>query len=46
MIVHKTWSRMANDPTHTSGKRRKYREGWFLFGVLPLYVRNDNNCAG
>lgn len=38
MIVHTIWKTEYKDflkrVTHT-----KYREGWFLLGVFPLYVR-------
>lgn len=41
MIVHKFWK----------AKRKRYghvidswlREGWFLFGVIPLYIRDREN---
>lgn len=33
MIVHKMW-------TATKGRDYWRREGWFLFGVVPLFIRD------
>ena len=33
MIVHKSW-------VAPGIARRRWREGWFLLGFLPLYVRD------
>ena len=33
MIVYKTWSE------RTRKGLRLFCEGWFLFGLLPLYIR-------
>jgi hypothetical protein len=35
MIVKKTWH------AHTSGGGSQWiKEGWFLFGFIPLYIRD------
>lgn len=35
MIIHKTWLQ-----TKHGGRLEWQREGWYLFGFLPLYVRD------
>lgn len=32
MIVRKTWKNSA-------GNLKQYKTGWFLFGILPLYIK-------
>lgn len=41
MIVHKMWKTTVYNGTTLTGKR--YWEGWFLFGILPLYIQNTKN---
>ena len=31
MIIYRQWQKR--------GRKRKYCEGWFLFGIIPLYIR-------
>jgi hypothetical protein len=45
MIVHKTW--IAANKFYGRGLKRRdnagkqwQREGWYLFGLIPLYVRD------
>jgi len=33
MIIHKKWKQYA-----TYGQLKYYCEGWFLFGLIPLFV--------
>ena len=42
MIVHKFWKATRKWP---SGQVRDQwlREGWFLFGFIPLYIRDRQN---
>ena len=39
MITYKTWSSRTRDGYYTV--RREW-EGWFLFGLFPLYIRQIN----
>jgi hypothetical protein len=34
MIVYKQWRKVSN-----GGLVKTYWEGWFLFGFIPLYIR-------
>lgn len=36
MIVKKIWIQ----PSKTNRNLEWYQEGWFLFGVIPLYIRD------
>jgi hypothetical protein len=36
MIVHRHWLQTSWDGKHTWD-----REGWYLLGLLPLYVRDN-----
>jgi hypothetical protein len=44
MIVKKTWSRDSKVKTGRGGYRFRYinYRGWFLFGIIPLYVERIN----
>lgn len=48
MIVRKEWERYRRDVRVGDHRRLQYRDvykGWFLFGVLPLYViRERQRC--
>ena len=35
MITKRIWEVKKN-----GGLRHKLREGWFLFGIIPLYIRD------
>jgi len=35
MIVYKTWKKYKRDPFLST----YWYEGWFLFGVIPLYIK-------
>ena len=35
MIVKRSWHRR-------SGCRIKYFEGWFLFGIIPMYIKSTD----
>jgi len=40
MIVHKLW-KAKRKYKHIGGvKDEWFREGWFLFGFIPLYIRD------
>ena len=39
MIVHRCWLKAANRPDIT-GHTHWLVEGWFLFGLIPLYQRD------
>jgi hypothetical protein len=40
MIVHRTWLKFKSEQDRwPKGKEKRVVEGWFLFGVIPLYVR-------
>lgn len=42
MIVHKFWK--AKRKTSWGGVADEWlREGWFLFGIIPLYIRDRQN---
>lgn len=43
MIVHKFWIAKRMKGYATTDKW--LREGWFLFGFIPLYVRDRENRA-
>jgi len=34
MIIHKLWKKRSN-----GGCTVTYCEGWFLFGIIPLYIK-------
>lgn len=36
MLVHKLWTTSKRGFIYTD---KTTREGWFLFGVIPLYIR-------
>jgi hypothetical protein len=38
MISHRTWPVIRSDGL--GGLYRKWREGWYLFGLIPLYIRD------
>ena len=44
MLVHRTWftDRLEPYPSRSALHEtyKQWREGWFLFGVLPLYIRD------
>jgi hypothetical protein len=40
MIVYKCWYEVRNDYHHYD---KWLREGWFLFGFIPLYIRDRQN---
>lgn len=42
MLVHKLWISTRKWP-HGSVKDKWLREGWFLFGFIPLYIRDRQN---
>ena len=33
MIVKKSWTKRLN-----GGLKQKYYVGWFLFGIIPIYI--------
>lgn len=39
MIVKRKWTKRDRGTQWTE----IYREGWFLFGIIPLYVRDCNH---
>lgn len=41
MIVHKFWKAKRKIGTYVSDTW--LREGWFLFGFIPLYIRDREN---
>ena len=46
MIVKKTWERFARDKIGVGANTSYYNyldtyTGWFLFGVLPLYIKRQ-----
>jgi hypothetical protein len=38
MIVHKLWKARRKAGSFTTDEW--FREGWFLFGIIPLYIRD------
>jgi hypothetical protein len=42
MIVHKFWKARRNRGAFTPDDIW-LREGWFLFGFIPLYIRDRQN---
>jgi hypothetical protein len=38
MLIHKTWTSIRKD--YIRGKISIYREGWFLFWIIPIYIRD------
>lgn len=40
MIVYKTWKQIKCGKTEI--KARYIWEGWFLFGIIPLYLKRNN----
>ncbi len=41
MLFHKTWTALQKDCGYQSGSKKVCREGWFLFGFIPLYIREN-----
>jgi hypothetical protein len=41
MIVHKFWKARRKQPYRQDDVW--LREGWFLFGFIPLYIRDREN---
>lgn len=41
MIVHKFWKARRKAGFHVTDAW--LREGWFLFGFIPLYIRDREN---
>jgi hypothetical protein len=41
VIVHKFWKARRMNGPHV--KDQWLREGWFLFGFIPLYIRDREN---
>lgn len=44
MIVHRLWMVQKYNPNGFNGYSQKKfaeftREGWYLFGIIPLYIR-------
>jgi hypothetical protein len=45
MIIYKQWLTVKTKQEGTEHKPTKTRflwDGWFLFGVIPLYIRRKN----
>ena len=42
MIIYKNWIDIKKVPEKTSGIIRLYCEGYFLFGIIPLYIKKVN----
>lgn len=42
MIVHKFWKAKRKTSWGTTSDTW-LREGWFLFGLIPLYIRDREN---
>lgn len=40
MISFRSFYVQRRDPHKPLGTYKQYREGWFLFGFIPLYVRD------
>ena len=38
MIIKKTWIKRKPIFKHSSIKNVYYYTGWFLFGIIPLYI--------
>jgi hypothetical protein len=36
MIIHKKWGSVRSEPPYIITEKK---EGWFLFGFIPLYIR-------
>ena len=43
MIVHKFWKATRRIGKFGVVTDQWLREGWFLFGVIPLYIRDREN---
>lgn len=52
MIVHKIWNTRKDTKNwnaftfkgvYYSSSRERNWEGWFLFGIIPLYIKNVSN---
>src|SRR5262245_58825907 len=43
MIVHKFWKATRRNGQYGPVTDRWLREGWFLFGFIPLYIRDREN---
>ena len=41
MLVHKLWKARRKNGYHIEDEW--IREGWFLFGLIPLYIRDRQN---
>jgi len=41
MIVHRMWTRREN-----GGLTIVYCEGWYLFGIIPLYLKEIRDTEG
>jgi len=39
MIIYRQWTRRRHGEATQQGRFFDY-DGWFLFGILPLYVRH------
>lgn len=40
MIVYRTWYKNIHVKVGIIGKRANIRfEGWYLFGIVPIYIR-------
>ncbi len=43
MLVHKFWKEKRSWSAKGPGPDEWLREGWFLFGFIPLYIRDRQN---
>jgi hypothetical protein len=43
MIIHKLWQHTTHYRVTRNVKDSWLREGWFLFGFIPLYIRDRTN---
>lgn len=41
MIIYKNWMKWGYDKSDDTEKKFYY-EGWFLFGVIPIYIKKIN----